>query len=114
MTNWEEKRYYKRYNAALPVDIICTKTKALISHGITRNISFGGLSIVIEKEIDGTPNYIFELTSPKGKKVSLTGTISWKHPEYQKMSYGVQFHNLGFFKTISFKSFIDDITKMNG
>jgi hypothetical protein len=68
-----EQRRTKRFELALPVEIVRTGSSRISAVGTTRNISSGGILFVGEKEMEigGPVEYVVTLTSGNGGVVNL-------------------------------------------
>lgn len=68
-----EQRRSRRFTLQLPVSITRNGTERIMQHGLTKNISSGGLLFTAEKEPDvgASIEYVISLGGPSDLKVSL-------------------------------------------
>ncbi|MDI6640906.1 MAG: PilZ domain-containing protein [Elusimicrobiota bacterium] len=103
-----ERRRHPRIPFVTSVEILY-KLKDRIFHGITRNISLGGIAIETEQHLRVGDIYEFKFMLPSGEIIKPKGNVVWEQLSAINTNlYGVKFTKLGFFQKLKLKKFIQN------
>ncbi len=103
-----ENRRYQRIIFTAPLTVKNKSDKKELAHGVTSNISIGGLGIKLKQGLQTGVVYIFEFHLSDGKRFDLPGKVAWTQPAHfsSEIWYGIQFVKIGFFQKLALNGFV--------